>query len=328
MSTQWSDAALSVIKKCDGFFHEGGSLFSCRPFVLDGEVLGFVRDDCVRVLRPYTDAFLVEEESQAWPLGRVCVNPLLRSAEERTQAVATACQDMREKGSFAALAGWRNEVYAVSRWFHDPAELCIERAAAGMIGVKQYGAHLNGYCWKDEGGDRTMYMWIGRRSMTKATFPGLLDNIVAGGIAAGFNAKQTIVKEAEEEAAMPKELAEKAISVGTISYFYESKERGLFPETQFVFDLELPTSYAPVPVDGEVSEFYCWPLDEVRRRIAAGEFKPNCAVVIVDFMIRHGVISIDNEVQYEKLVVGLRRNLDPVAVYQHILAMLADTITR
>ena len=322
MATQWSDSVLSILETCDRFFCKGGSLLACRPFVLNNRVLGFVRNDCVEILRPYKNVFVVEEKSREWPIGRVFLNSDLgcASVEERTREVAAVCEDMRAKQSFPALAGWRNELYAVSSSFHETAEFCIERAAAGMIGMKQYGSHLNGYCWREENGVRSMRMWIGRRSMKKATFPGLLDNIVAGGIAAGLSARDTIIKEAEEEAAMPRELAKKAVPVGTISYFYENDRRGLFPETQFIFDLELPATYSPVPVDGEVTDFYCWSIDEVRAHMAAGEFKPNCALVITDFMIRHGFVSIDNEPQYEKLAYGLRRNLDPAVTYQFILA--------
>lgn len=46
------------------------------------------------------------------------------------------------------------------------------------------------------------------------------------------------------------------------SYFFED-ERGLFPETQFLFDLELAPDFKPVANDGEVEQFYCWPLDQV-----------------------------------------------------------------
>ena len=46
------------------------------------------------------------------------------------------------------------------------------------------------------------------------------------------------------------------------SYFFED-ERGLFPEVQFVCDLKLPHDFQPINSDGEVSEFYCWPMDKV-----------------------------------------------------------------
>ena len=37
-------------------------------------------------------------------------------------------------------------------------------------------------------------------------------------------------------------------------FFFES-ERGIFPQTEFVFDLELPIDFQPKNNDGEVDEF-------------------------------------------------------------------------
>ena len=41
-------------------------------------------------------------------------------------------------------------------------------------------------------------------------------------------------------------------------------QRGIFPETQFVFDLEMPESFQPVNIDGEVEAFYLLTIEEVR----------------------------------------------------------------
>lgn len=46
------------------------------------------------------------------------------------------------------------------------------------------------------------------------------------------------------------------------SYTYEDEE-GVFPESQFVFDLELPASFEPRAGDGEVQEFSLLPVQEV-----------------------------------------------------------------
>jgi len=32
----------------------------------------------------------------------------------------------------------------------------------------------------------------------------------------------------------------------------------------------------------------------VKEKIATDEFKPNCALVVLDFMIRHGLVTPDN----------------------------------
>ena len=40
-------------------------------------------------------------------------------------------------------------------------------------------------------------------------------------------------------------------------------ERGIFPECQFVFDLEVPEDFVPVNADGEVQSFQLLPIQEV-----------------------------------------------------------------
>ena len=45
----------------------------------------------------------------------------------------------------------------------------------GLLGTVQYGVHVNGY-YTDENGN--MFMWLARRSPTKQTWPGKLDQIV------------------------------------------------------------------------------------------------------------------------------------------------------
>ena len=46
---------------------------------------------------------------------------------------------------------------------------------SGLLGTVQYGVHVNGY-YTDENGN--MFMWVARRSPTKQTWPGKLDQIV------------------------------------------------------------------------------------------------------------------------------------------------------
>ncbi|XP_048450793.1 thiamin pyrophosphokinase 2, partial [Rhincodon typus] len=95
---------------------------------------------------------------------------------------------------------------------------------------------------------------------------------------------------------------------GNGSYTYED-EAGVFPECQFVYDLEVPAGFEPTVGDGEVLEFYLWPLDQVRETLAGPEFKPNCAMVALDFLIRRGILHADNERHYHQFVEGLHREL-------------------
>src|SRR5258705_444200 len=84
-----------------------------------------------------------------------------------------------------------------------------------------------------------------------------------------------LVKEAEEEASIPPELATTAVPVGAVSYCLETEE-GLRPDVLFCYDLEVPADFVPVNRDGEVAEFQLWPMERVLETVAeTTEFKFN-----------------------------------------------------
>ncbi|KAJ2958039.1 hypothetical protein NQ176_g11206 [Zarea fungicola] len=66
----------------------------------------------------------------------------------------------------------------------------------------------------------------------------------------------------------------------------------------------------PVPGDdGEVEEFLLMDWQEVVRHMRAGDFKPNVCTVMIDFFIRHGLVTPENEEQYVEICNRLRRKL-------------------
>lgn len=153
---------------------------------------------------------------------------------------------------------------------------------------------------------------------------------VAGGISHTCSVKDTIVKECEEEASIPFEVAkkvkyttstttkrfqlttgtnEKARSVNVISYFTYSSD-GLQPETEYIYDLELPQDFKPNPRDGEVGCFYLWPLDIVKETFLNNEWKPNSALAMIDFMIRHSFVTPDEESDFIDITYRLHRRLE------------------
>ncbi|XP_037630012.1 uncharacterized protein YJR142W-like [Sebastes umbrosus] len=96
------------------------------------------------------------------------------------------------------------------------------------------------------------------------------------------------------------------------SYTYEDED-GVYPESQFVFDLELPPEFKPRVGDGEVQEFYLLPIDKVKELVATDDFKPNCAMVVLDFLIRHSFIDPDTEPCYQEFVAGLHQTMQSEA---------------
>lgn len=73
------------------------------------------------------------------------------------------------------LLGWRNEQFPVygDATRDDNVAFVIERAGTPLFGISQFGAHLNAYVREPDG---TIKLWVARRSRTKQTWPGMLDN--------------------------------------------------------------------------------------------------------------------------------------------------------
>jgi hypothetical protein len=63
----------------------------------------------------------------------------------------------------------------------------------------------------------------------------------------------------------------------------------------------------PVPGDDEIETFSLQPIDEVIETVRSSfDFKFNCNLVIIDFLVRHGYITPD-EPDYIQIVAGLRQ---------------------
>ena len=261
-----------------------------RPFRVDGAGVGLVAAGFAETLREFADVFRVSDEAVDLADG-------LDGFDPRTRAVDGVLRRLAGRG---AITGWRDEPYPVARSHTHPPLFTMERAAVPLFGVRACGVHMNGFV-RDAGGTK---MWIGRRSLDKPTGPGKLDQLVAGGQPAGISVRDTLIKECAEEAAIPAGLAARAVPVGGVSYCTERPE-GLRRDVLFDFDLELPADFRPANADGEISDFYLWPMERVIETVRdTDDFKFNCALVVIDFLIRHGFIG-PGDPEYVDLLGGL-----------------------
>lgn len=169
------------------------------------------------------------------------------------------------------IPGWRNERYRIAELFD------IERAAARPFGLTTQAVHMNGIV-----GER---MWLARRSTTKPIDPGMLDNLVGGGVTAGLTQFQVLLKEAWEEAGISAELAQKATPGGTMSVLREVPE-GVQSEGIAIYDLELPKDFQPRNQDGEVSEFRLLEFAAVERQMATCALTYEAGLVARDYFKR------------------------------------------
>ena len=264
------------------------------PWSVAGKVVGWLRPALAERIQQDEDLF--EEQD-----GGLSMCASLNTFEARSDALHRLAQRLAEEGNIGPLMG---ELYPVTPDARAEAVCAIDRSAGAYFGIRAFGQHLNAYVRRGS----EIWMWIGRRAMDRLVFPGHLDNMVAGGLPYQASLQENLLKEAWEEAALPAVLARKSRSVSVVTYNRVAK-RGYRPDVLYCYDLELSEGFQPQNTDGEVEEFMLLPIEEVARLVReTDEFKLNCNLVIIDFLIRHGYIE-PHHPGYLELSLGLRRPL-------------------
>lgn len=232
----------------------------------------------------------------------------------RSALVAETVKQLREKKQSDVLEKWRNELKPA---YGPSGELLfsIERSAIVLLGLVSYGIHMVAYTRSEDTGE--LKLWISKRSMKVAVYPGLLDNTVAGGISTGEIRCDAMVREAHEGASLPPDLVrQKVKACGTLSYLGAlTSEAGgevglLQPDIHFLFEIELHHDVKPSPGDDEVEWYQLWDIGRIKEALAAGQFKPNFSLLIRDFFIRHGILNEQNEPDYVEISARLHRMLE------------------
>jgi 8-oxo-dGTP pyrophosphatase MutT (NUDIX family) len=262
------------------------------PFLVAGHSVGALRPALADRLGDFPAVFRTTAQG-------IHLAETLTTAEARTEAMAEIARPLTAAGILPPPLG---ELYRVVRRWGDTPLLLLDRAFVPFFGITAFGVHVNGYV--DDG--RGLRLWVAERSADRRVEPGKLDNVVAGGQPAGLGLMDNLVKEAFEEAGMPRDLALQARPAGAVSYCMATPD-GLKPDVMFVYDIALPADFRPVNTDGEVGRFHLMEPAEILAILTSGQrFKFNVPLVLIDFFIRHGILSADTEPDYHDLVHGLR----------------------
>ncbi|MGB0848937.1 MAG: DUF4743 domain-containing protein [Thiolinea sp.] len=247
------------------------------PWLIDGVRYGWISRENARHLQAFPDIFRVGEN-------KVTLNPMLTGYQQRTAMINDVMLALYQQG---VIDTWVGEAYPVTLGFEQPAVLEVERAAATFLGIRSVGIHINGLVQKQDG----IHVWAGRRTHKKPFWPGKLDQMVAGGQPVGIGLMENLIKESQEEASIPAEIAQQATAVSQINYVYQYW-RGVEDSTIFVYDMWLPESFEPVNTDGEVEGFELLTLQEVAEITEqTDDFKDNCNLVNIDLLLRLGAIN-------------------------------------
>jgi len=264
------------------------------PFLIGGERFGWIARAFLHSLAPWSDLFRVSDRT-------VTLDPGLAAPDDRTAALAEVGESLERQG---VIHGWRGELYAVKNAWEAPPTLLAERALMPYFGFRSYGVHVNGYVRRPDG----LYLWIARRSEDRPNFPGLLDNTVAGGQPHGLGLMENVIKECAEEAALPRAVARASRAAGHITYNEQPDSVRAKPDRLYCYDLEMPDGVVPRNTDGEIAAFFLMRAEEVMTLVRETDaFKPNCAMVLIDFFLRHGLLTPDDEPDHAAIVQALDR---------------------
>jgi hypothetical protein len=264
------------------------------PLFAGEDRVGLLRRDNAAALRRFPDVFAVANDRVSL-VARGDVAAVSRAVDAVVDAL------VGEK----RIPKSRNETFNVAPRWGAPVVFRLDRGAVPFFGTRAYGVHLNGY--RRDGS--ALDLWVGRRAPDKSVAPDKLDNLVAGGVGNGLGLEETLLKEGEEEASLPRSLTGRAVPAGAVSYRMEN-ELGIRDDVLFAFDLEMPTDFVPKNQDGEIVHFELIPASAVLDRVrASDDFKFNVNLVILDFALRHGVLRPDDP-EYLDVATGLHRPLD------------------
>ena len=215
-----------------------------RAFVVDGEHVGSVDEAHLAALQPWSRWMEVREQAVVLTAG----------AKDREAVLAEVNARLHERGLIRA---WRDEPFPLLSPATGQTLAVFERASARFWGTLTLGAHCNGWVAGPDG--QPQALWIARRSPTKATDPGLLDNLVGGGVPWGQTPWDALVREGFEEAGLNAAQMARATPGRVIELNRDIPEGRQF-ERLHVFDLELQAGECPVNQDGEVAEVGLWSI--------------------------------------------------------------------
>ncbi|KAF4781168.1 thiamine pyrophosphokinase [Colletotrichum scovillei] len=177
-----------------------------------------------------------------------------------------------------------------------------------VFGIVTTGVHLNVYKGKKE--DPKAYsIFVAKRSDKKSTFRGMYDQCAAGGYqyaGGGFgeandkSAKECLKREVKEEinGSLGSDWLKDVKKAPPIQFavlrdkkwgkdFLGAPELGV----KIPFDLEVKEDPVFKPNPDEVESVEKKSVGEIVKDLLNGEFKPNSALVMIDFLIRHGCLG-------------------------------------
>jgi isopentenyldiphosphate isomerase len=181
--------------------------------------------------------------------------------------------------------GWRNELLDV--WSaptgqgNAPAKRvgAIERGVMRPLGLTTRAVHLSGWSTDHR-------LWVARRSLTKATDPGMWDTLVGGLVGNLEDAEFALVRESDEEAGLDAPDIVARTPLRTIAHMRRQLPEGFQTEAVLTCECVLPDHVTPKNRDGEVMEIQLLEQETLYQMLKEDAFTLEASIVITEDLWR------------------------------------------
>ncbi|KAL9947300.1 hypothetical protein ACHAQF_007014 [Verticillium nonalfalfae] len=185
-----------------------------------------------------------------------------------------------------------------------------------LFGIVTSGAHLNAF----HGEGENMIIWLAQRGASKSSYPNCFDQIVAGGN--DGRQDQTpldiILREAKEEVKDDQlhQTLIKAKGPDTVITYHVFNPTApgtaatiaagkIEPGIRYVFDYEVrDPNHVFKKNEDDIAHIKSYTVTQVKDMLRQGQFKPNCGLVMLNFLVRKGRIG-DDDPLYQETERGL-----------------------
>lgn len=248
------------------------------PVRFKDQTCGYIDAANIERLRPYSDSFIFRT-------GEVELRDRSDDYQERTRSLDDILRTIYDDDQ-TGFGEWCEEYTPVVPRFGAEPFFDLQRAAVRFLGVLTTGVHLNVYSQR-EGTGR---LHLARRAAHISSYPGALDQAVAGFLPVGGDPRLKLLEEAREEAGLSAEAISKSVAVSSIEFALNGQP-GLQRGAVYIFDVRITPDVKLRNNDGEVECFVEVEYKDVIQLLAEKQFKFDSGLVTLDFLMRHGALD-------------------------------------
>ena len=150
------------------------------------------------------------------------------------------------------------------------------------LGLTTRAVHLSGWSTDNR-------LWVARRSLTKATDPGMWDTLVGGLVGNLEDPDFALVRESDEEAGLDAPDIVARTPLRTIAHMRRQLPEGFQTEAVLTCECVLADHVTPKNRDGEVMEIQLLEIETLSQMLKEDAFTLEASIVITEDLWRRAV---------------------------------------